>query len=331
MREIQLSQRTPEWKQWRKEGVTATDTPVILGFVPEKSVADLWAEKTGRKEPEDLSKIPAVRFGVENEDYARSLWEIEHVKFATPVCGQWDEDPIFRASFDGITSSYEVLEIKCPFPSGNTLLDVKVRKENSTAYKRYYAQVQHQLLVSGFSKAYLVFLDGDKLIEFEIFRDENLIKEIIRKGKEFFEAVKKDKCPVDNTLWQPKNSDQEILWREAASEFLEAQENIQKWKKIQNGAKEKLKILMNHHEKADYAGLKVSRSYTKGTATLAKIAEKLQENGVVITEDVLECCQGELSERWTFRASSATTSSDLSAFSFEETDEDITTNESLWF
>lgn len=69
-------------------------------------------------------------------------------------------------------------------------MDVKIRRENSDAYKRYFIQVQHQLMVSGSLLAHLV-LDEDELIEFEISRDENVINEIKQKGEEFFKAVLK--------------------------------------------------------------------------------------------------------------------------------------------
>ena len=109
MRVVDLDQRTDEWKQWRKLGVTATDSPVLFGLVPEQNSIELWAEKTGLKEPTDLSDIPAVRWGVEHEDYARSLWELKHGDIASPLCVESDANPIFRASLDGYTTNGEVL------------------------------------------------------------------------------------------------------------------------------------------------------------------------------------------------------------------------------
>lgn len=189
MRVVDLDQRTDEWKQWRKLGVTATDSPVLFGLVPEQTPLS-FGQKTGLKEPTDLSDIPAVRWGLEHEDYARSLWELKHGDIASPLCVESDANPIFRASLDGYTTNGEVLEIKCPYPDGITIMDVKIRRENSDAYKRYFIQVQHQLMVSGSLLAHLV-LDEDELIEFEISRDENVINEIKQKGEEFFKAVLK--------------------------------------------------------------------------------------------------------------------------------------------
>ena len=43
MRVVDLDQRTDEWKRWRKLGVTATDSPVLFGLVPEQNSIELWA------------------------------------------------------------------------------------------------------------------------------------------------------------------------------------------------------------------------------------------------------------------------------------------------
>lgn len=143
MKLIELDQRTPEWKAWRKAGITATESRVIMGSDPWKTPYRLWMEKTGRADPPDLSNVPAVRYGVMMEDHARELFEAEINDIITPCCGESDEDPIFRASFDGLTMTGVPVEIKCP--QAATWHDVEARGEESDAYKCYYAQVQHQI------------------------------------------------------------------------------------------------------------------------------------------------------------------------------------------
>ena len=41
---INLDQRTDAWKAWRNQGITATDSTVILGASPYKTPWRLWAE-----------------------------------------------------------------------------------------------------------------------------------------------------------------------------------------------------------------------------------------------------------------------------------------------
>lgn len=336
MRTVRLEQRTEEWKRWRKEGITATDSPVLLGLDPDKSIIDLWSYKTGRSEPPDLSAIPAVRYGVKHEDYARSLWEVKHVDLAPAVCGEWDENPFFRASFDGLTADNEVLEIKCPLPGGSTLMDVEIRGTASEAYRRYYVQVQHQLLVCGGTRGHLIFLvDKERFIEFEINRDEAVIQKIIAKGEELLSAMQNDVCPTDETLWHPKTLDEEIRWNEAAASYLNAQRAMKSLREAQAAARKTMQALMGNYQRADLAGLKVTKTTVKGTVSLPKIVERLKEKGIEVTEEVLSACQTESSERWSFKESAnpseRTKLQQCHILQDEDVDDELQEREVTWF
>ena len=109
MKQVNLEQRSQAWLDWRRRGVCASDAVVILRQSPYKSRWQLWLEKTGAeksgliKEP-DLSTNPHVQRGIEQEDDARNLME-QALKDAPllPVCAEWEQNPVLRASFDGIT------------------------------------------------------------------------------------------------------------------------------------------------------------------------------------------------------------------------------------
>jgi hypothetical protein len=58
MKTIDLAQRTPEWHQWRAQGITASESAIILGRSPYKTPWRLWAERTGLAKTEVLSKNP---------------------------------------------------------------------------------------------------------------------------------------------------------------------------------------------------------------------------------------------------------------------------------
>ena len=93
-----LEQKTDAWREWRRKGLTATDSPVILGLSPYKTPWRLWAEKVGKVQPPDLSKNPNVRYGIEHEDDARRLFEMRFNTCVMPACCEWSTDPLFRAS-----------------------------------------------------------------------------------------------------------------------------------------------------------------------------------------------------------------------------------------
>ena len=42
-----LRQNTPEWHRWRRQGIGASDAPVIMGETPFKTPRTLWSIKTG--------------------------------------------------------------------------------------------------------------------------------------------------------------------------------------------------------------------------------------------------------------------------------------------
>ena len=310
MRFIELEQRTEEWKNWRRSGITATDSPVILGGCPFKTPWRLWAEKVGKVLPPDLSKNPNVRYGVEHEDDARRLFEMRHAVCAMPACGEWSEDPIFRASFDGLTPDFEPVEIKCPSPS--VLEDVRSRGRESDAVKRYAVQLQHQMLVAGAKRGWLVFFDGeaDDLIEFEYERDEAVISRIVGEGRAFHNLVATKKEPPQDPqrdVFVPENDDDRECWMQAARDFLvidaeirRHQEEIKRLLERREAAQETFKRIMGDHAVAEYGGVAVTKSVVKGRVNAEKLFEAALSRKP--TEEELAACRSPDGERWLYRA-----------------------------
>lgn len=56
-----------EWLKARQKGIGGSDAASILGISPWKTNVQLWEEKTGITEPEDISEKEVVRFGKESE------------------------------------------------------------------------------------------------------------------------------------------------------------------------------------------------------------------------------------------------------------------------
>lgn len=72
------TQRTPEWLAERREGITSTDIPVILGLSPYKSEAALAREKAGDESEHDEATLRRFRFGLALEAVIRDEDELEH-------------------------------------------------------------------------------------------------------------------------------------------------------------------------------------------------------------------------------------------------------------
>lgn len=269
MQLIDLTQRTPEWQGWRWLGITATESAVILNRSPYKTPWRLWCEKVGKANPPDLSKNPLVTYGREHEDEARRLFELSHTDVVMPACAEYDGNRVFRASFDGLTTAGEPVEIKCPSPA--TLSDVRLRGVESDAFRLYNVQLQHQMLVADAQSGWLVFYDGEKndLVQFDVSRDDSLIAEIVKKGEAFWEAViKKIEPPKDpqRDFFIPKDDEEMARWCRLAADYrstalaaaeLEAQ--LADVNAVRRRCKEALSEMMGDFRNADLAGVALTK------------------------------------------------------------------------
>lgn len=303
---VNLDQRTDAWKAWRNQGITATDSTVILGASPYKTPWRLWAEKVGKILPPDLSGNPNVQRGVALEDEARLLFQNKHLTCVMPACAESDVDPIFRASFDGLTPLNEPVEFKCP--GEKVLTEVRTEGLKAKTVQMYSVQVQHQMLVSGSNRGWLVFYDRTtkELIEFEIQRDETIIKRLLAEGRKFYECVTKKIEPPKDPLrdaFLPAEGEERMRWIAAARDFAQAdreiealQARINQLTVSRDEAKEKLIGMMGNNALADFAGVSLTRSAVKGRVDYAKLLEKVV--GREPTEEEIESVRSKPTERW---------------------------------
>lgn len=309
MRCVFLKQRSDEWRKWREEGVTATDAAVILGLDPEKTPWRLWAEKVHYVRRKDLSVVPAVRYGIEHEDIARQIWERKHQDVLLDFCATYDADETFRASFDGVTSQTEPVEIKCL--TFAMIDDVYLNGINSKAFKLYYPQVQHQILVAESRRGYLVFYDERRndIYEFIIERDQHMIDRILRLGREFAQFVKERKAPPRDPrrdYFVPGDEDLKDWMRAAADVILyedrikACKAEVEKLEKLLESPKNELISLMGDQYLADYGGVAITRSDPKGKVDYKALVRDLL--GHEPTEAELAPYRDATQTRWSFRA-----------------------------
>ena len=141
-----IEQGTSAWHNFRRLGVGGSDIPSVIGISPWKTVHQLWLEKTGQVEPEDLSNNYAVQRGVQNEPKARAELELITGLEFPPVLAVHPEYDFMRVSLDGQNDD-TLCEIKVP--GKKTFDDAK----NGVVADHYMAQIQYQLMVSGCKKA----------------------------------------------------------------------------------------------------------------------------------------------------------------------------------
>lgn len=182
-----MKQDSKEWHEWRGKGLGASDIPVVLDISPFKSRFELWCEKTGiaKSRPFHPRAVQAMERGKFLEPIAREKYESKIGKEAPAVNFTHPEYEFLRASLDGwIESERVVVEIKAPGK-----VDQGVAKKGHVP-KKYLAQMQAQMLVTGASKGHYVSYDGkQELIILEVPADFEAQAEILAEAESFWEMV----------------------------------------------------------------------------------------------------------------------------------------------
>lgn len=200
-----------EWLEERKHGIGGSDAATILGLNPYKTTIQLWEEKTGRREAEDISEKPYVKYGTNAEDLLRQLFALDfpqyEVRHEENTIIKHPEYPFLFASLDGKlidkeTGEMGILEIK----TTNILQSMQKEKWRDKIPDNYYCQVLHYLNVTGYSfvilKAQLKYdYDGEIKLDtrhYKILREEveDDLKKLLEEEIEFWtKYVEKDICP----------------------------------------------------------------------------------------------------------------------------------------
>jgi putative phage-type endonuclease len=304
MKIIDIAQRTPEWHQWRNSGVSASEADVVLGRSPYKTPFRLFAEKKGLILPDNLDRNPHVRSGIRLEPVARSAFENRHNTMLLPMCAESDEHPFIRASFDGIDDNGIPVEIKAPTENNfrdaqftedsesifglteKDFRDVQQNRTQSKLYKRYYCQVQQQILVADSDRAWLsLYLNEREFLDIPIPRDDALINQLIFEARKFWEYLNSNSPPERDPardIYIPSGSELD-KWNVLACSYHSAEEMILDYKskmkaleKEQSEVEISLLQLMGDFAHAESAGLRVSRYLQQGSIDFKAALKSVQ-------------------------------------------------------
>ena len=296
---VDVSQGTDEWLEWRKEGITASDVPVILGISPYKTPWRLWAEKVGRINPEDLSRNPNVQRGHKLEDKARQLAEERYNDYLFPVCGEYYEWPTFKASFDGLCVENIPYEFKAP--SEKVWDDLSVNGTSSPTYSLYESQVHAQCIVSGSTEGRLIFYKEDENgqsddIDFPVTLTPERKEEILVAVKAFYECVKTNTPPPINPekdCYIPDTGNDRFTWESHADQWRQTQDRmavledeLKALKKEKTTLQGKLTSQMGDFLNSEFGGVKVTKFSRQGAIDYKKfLKDKFRDEDLT---DVLE-------------------------------------------
>lgn len=198
------------WLKSRKKYLGGSDISCILGMNPWKSNIQLFREKKGIVEPEDISDNPAIIYGTEAEEHIRALFQLEHpeLKVTYVPNNSWHNTlyPFAAASLDGSsedeTGRKGILEIKT---ATITSAQQANKWKDEHIPDNYYCQVLYYLGVTEFDYVDLrarlkyEFPDNKYVIERDYHIERSEVEEdietIMQAASAFAEALRKNKEP----------------------------------------------------------------------------------------------------------------------------------------
>jgi putative phage-type endonuclease len=173
-----------DWHADRAKGIGGSDAATIMGG----DWLALWEEKTGRREPDDLSNVLPVQLGTFTEPFNRA-WFAQQTGMAvdTTRCDGIVHPayPFMRANIDGRV--------------GLALLECKHTNafaKDDEIVGRYFWQCQHYMAVCAAPATYLSVIFGNMRWDyFEVAADFDAITELMEREAEFWWHVETDTQP----------------------------------------------------------------------------------------------------------------------------------------
>lgn len=203
---------TEEQKAERLNYVTGSDAAVICGVSPWGNIIDLWQQKLGLLEQEDISWKPTVKAGNYLEPVIRQWFTDETGKPVVEVDGilKHKDLPWMAGNIDGkIHGEKAIIECKTSSRDDGWGVD-----GDNTIPDYYLCQVAHYVSVCDVERAYIaVLIRGSDFRWYTYERNHKLEEMLIAKEKAFWE------CVTTQTPPEPRTTDEIVsLYSQATDE-----------------------------------------------------------------------------------------------------------------
>jgi len=178
---------TPEQLAERRTRIGGSDA----GKITSGLWFELWCEKTGREQPEDLSEVLPVQIGICTEPLNLTWFErtTGHQVFGRGEVYRHPEHQYIGTTIDGLV----LIEGK---PAIVQAKHVNAFAKIEEVERRYYAQVAHEMLCTGAMLGFLsVFIGTQRYEIVEIPRDEAYTETLLSLEAAFWDYVIRDEPP----------------------------------------------------------------------------------------------------------------------------------------
>lgn len=197
--------------------------------------ADLWLQKTGRAEPDDLSGVLPVQIGVATEAL-NMRWFTRTTGMEVGDLGMeaaHPEAPWMTATLDGRAQVDGLPPVEAKHVGGREPMDVVAQ--------RYMPQVHHQMAVLGVRRSYLSVIVGTDRYEWlEVPYDDFYAAELIDREQQFWQHVQTDTpppdmpavvAPVPPERWRTVEMAGNNLWADQARTWLDTRDHAKRFEK----------------------------------------------------------------------------------------------------
>lgn len=260
---MQFQQQSDEWLEWRKQGIGSSDAPIIMGVSPYMTPLELWKIKMGLWEGPE--KNPAMLRGTNQEPILRGrAEEMLGYKFE-PALFECVEYPFLRASLDGWNEeSKKILEIK--YIGKTEYEETRIKR---VVPEKYFAQVQHQLMVTGAKDAFYLFAcEGEKPDWLVVLADESYFETLLHAELKFYDYMRtKTAPPLSERDYMEVEGE---LWDARFTQLKEAQRGMKLAEANLEFSKKCIASAMAH-SRVSHKGVKVTKVKTQGRIDYSKI------------------------------------------------------------
>ena len=258
---VDLQQNTPEWLEFRRLRIGASDAPVIMEVSPYTTPYTLWERKL-ELIPEKEKTFAMSRGSDLESDALRCFNETFGLTLQPQVlkfrCYDW-----MIASLDGY-DGVNAVEIKCPNKD-----DHKVAL-NGKVPDKYFPQLQHQMFVANLKNMWYYSYDGTNGVSVYLESDTDYQTKMIEKELEFYRCIKEFVPPTMTEKDYLKRND--LAWRELSQRYLNVKMRLKQFESEEKHLRDAL-VKASTGKPSIGGGLKLSKTVRKGAVDYKIIPE----------------------------------------------------------
>lgn len=197
-----------EWLKERNKGIGGSDAAAVLNISPWKTSLQLWQEKRGIRQAEDIGDKPYIRYGLKAEEHMRALFALDYPQYRM----SFEPYKIIRHptnNFLFCTPDGEIEEIETGRRGGWEGKTATIQRTGQMGEWKdripdyYFAQVCHQMNAAGWYfnvvDARLIIPNAHKVITNRYFIEradvQGDIDYLVRQEIEFWDKVQRGEEP----------------------------------------------------------------------------------------------------------------------------------------